>query len=124
MSAILTLAVWLPGKSNAVLLCCSAFLGFFSGCYISLTPALVVEVSPPTDIGHRTGILYFCISIGVLTGSPIAGALVEAKDGVYMYLKVFSGVTMSAGAVLITILSLYMSHLSKKAEIESQKQEE
>ncbi|RKL51274.1 hypothetical protein BFJ72_g727 [Fusarium proliferatum] len=124
MSAILTLAVWLPGKSSTALLCYSAFFGFFSGCYISLTPALVVEVSPPSDIGHRTGILYFCISIGVLAGSPIAGALVEAKDGDYTYLKVFSGVTMFAGAVLITMISFYMRHLSNKTEVESQKQEE
>ncbi|CVK85619.1 related to monocarboxylate transporter [Fusarium mangiferae] len=124
MSAILTLAVWLPGKSSPALLCYSAFFGFFSGCYISLTPALVVEVSPPSDIGHRTGILYFCISIGVLAGSPIAGALVEAEDGEYTYLKVFSGVTMCAGAVLMTMLSFYMRHLSKKTEIESQKPEE
>ncbi|KAF5715494.1 transporter MCH4 [Fusarium globosum] len=124
MSAILTLAVWLPGKSSTALLCYSAFFGFFSGCYISLTPALVVEVSPPSDIGHRTGILYFCISIGGLAGSPIAGALVEAKDGDYTYLKVFSGVTMFAGAVLVTVLSFYMRHLSNKTEVESQKQEE
>ncbi|KAI1011746.1 hypothetical protein LB503_004814 [Fusarium chuoi] len=124
MSAILTLAVWLPGKSSTALLCYSGFFGFFSGCYISLTPALVVEVSPPSDIGHRTGILYFCISIGVLAGSPIAGALVEAQDGDYTCLKVFSGVTMFAGAVLITVLSFYMRYLSKKTVIESQKPEE
>ncbi|KAL5593830.1 hypothetical protein FOBRF1_012932 [Fusarium oxysporum] len=124
MSAILTLAVWLPGKSNAALLCYSAFFGFFSGCYISLTPALVVEVSPPSDIGHRTGILYFCISIGVLAGSPIAGALVEAKDGDYTYLKVFSGVTMLGGAISIAVLCLYIKNLAKKQKVESQEQEE
>ncbi|KAF5592308.1 transporter MCH4 [Fusarium subglutinans] len=72
--------VWLPGKSSAALLCYSAFFDFFSGCYISLTPALVAEVSPPSDIGHRTGILYFCISVGVLASSPIASAIVEASE--------------------------------------------
>ncbi|KAF5533814.1 transporter MCH4 [Fusarium mexicanum] len=124
MSAVLALAVWLPGKSNAALLCYSAFFGFFSGCYISLTPALVVEVSPPSDIGHRIGIFCFCISIGVLAGSPIAGALVEAQNGDYTYLKAFSGVTMLAGAALIAVLSLYIKHLSRKTESASEKQEE
>ncbi|RGP59534.1 putative transporter mch4 [Fusarium sporotrichioides] len=104
MSAILALALWLPGRSKATSLCFSAFFGFFSGCYISLTPALVVEVSPPSEIGHRTGILYFCISLGVLAGSPIAGALVEADGGDYTYLKIFAGVTMLSGAILIALL--------------------
>jgi hypothetical protein len=57
MSAVLTLTVWLPGNSNTALPCYSAFFSFFSVYYISLTEALAVEVSPPTDIGHRTGIL-------------------------------------------------------------------
>lgn len=114
VSAILTLALWLPGHNNAATLCFAAFFGFFSGCYVSLTPALVVEVSPPQDIGHRTGILYFFISIGVLTGSPIAGALVDADGGQYTYLKIFAGVTMLAGAVLITALRFYITHLAAR----------
>ncbi|KAG5746509.1 hypothetical protein H9Q69_003779 [Fusarium xylarioides] len=124
MSAVLILTVWPPGKSNAALLCYSAFFSFSSGCYISLTPALVVEVLPPSDIGRRIGILYFCISIGVLADSPIAGALVKAKDGDSTYLKVFSGVTMLAGAAYIAGLYLCMRYLSRKTEIESQKQEQ
>jgi MFS family permease len=114
MSAILTLAVWLPGRSIAASLCFSAFFGFFSGCYISLTPALVVEVSPPSAIGHRTGMLYFCISIGVLTGSPIAGALVEANGGDYTYLKLFAGVTMLVGAILIAALRFYIHYSARR----------
>ncbi|CEI61304.1 hypothetical protein FVEN_g5976 [Fusarium venenatum] len=115
MSAILTLAVWLPGRSNAASLCFSAFFGFFSGCYISLTPALVVEVSPASEIGHRTGILYFCISIGVLAGSPIAGTLVETNGGNYTYLKIFAGVTMLSGAIMIAFLRFYINYSAKKA---------
>ena len=78
----------------------------------------MVEVSPPAEIGHRTGILYFCISIGALTGSPIAGALVDANDGQYTYLKIFAGVTMLAGAVLTGVLGFYINHLRKKAKEE------
>ena len=39
-TAILTLAVWLPGNNNAASLSFAAFFGFFGGCYVSLTPAL------------------------------------------------------------------------------------
>ncbi|KAJ4256023.1 hypothetical protein NW762_009097 [Fusarium torreyae] len=119
VSAVLTLAVWLPANNNAASLSFAAFFGFFSGCYISLSPALVVEVSPPSEIGHRTGILYFCISIGVLTGSPIAGALIEIDGGEYQYLKTFAGVTMLAGALLISALSFYVSIITAKAKHET-----
>ncbi|CAM1504970.1 Fc.00g106070.m01.CDS01 [Cosmosporella sp. VM-42] len=119
ISAILTLALWLPGNNNAATLSFAACFGFFSGCYVSLTPALVIEVSPPADIGHRTGILYFIISIGVLTGSPIAGALVEANDGKYTYLKIFAGVTMLAGAVLIAVLRVFIQHQAAETKLES-----
>jgi len=68
----------------------------------------VVDVSPPQEVGHRTGILFFCISIGVLTGSPIAGALVDANNGEYTYLKLFAGVTMLSGAALVGVLCYYM----------------
>ena len=114
VSGILTLALWLPGHNNAASICFAAFFGFFSGSYVSLTPALVVEVSPPQDIGHRTGILYFFISIGVLTGSPIAGALVDTDGGQYTYLKIFAGATMMAGAVLVAVLRFYIGHVKAK----------
>lgn len=58
--------------------------------------------------------LYFCISIGVLAGSPIAGALVEANGGDYTYLKIFAGITMLSGAVLIGVVRFYINYSAKK----------
>ncbi|KAJ5909038.1 MFS general substrate transporter [Penicillium taxi] len=75
-SGILTFALWLPGRSN---------------------------LSPIQEIGIRTGILYFFVSIAVLTGSPIAGAFVSLDKGNYGNLEIFAGATMCAGAVLVVL---------------------
>jgi hypothetical protein len=41
---------------------------------------------------------------------------VEANDGEYTYLKIFAGVTMLAGALLIAVLRFYVHHLAAKAK--------
>jgi hypothetical protein len=64
-----------------------------------MVPAIVAQVT--TDIrtiGVRNGSNFFVISLAALTGNPIAGALVERADGVYIYLQVFCGVTMFLGS--------------------------
>ncbi|KAJ5778373.1 MFS general substrate transporter [Penicillium odoratum] len=102
-SGILTFALWLTGRSNVAVILYAAFFGFFSGAYVSLTPALIAQLSPIQEIGIRTGALYFFVSIAVLTGSPIAGALVSVDKGNYGYLEIFAGATMCAGAVLVVL---------------------
>lgn len=112
-SALITLALWIPGNSNSTTIAYAAIFGFFSGSYVSLTPTLVVAISPPEEIGHRTGILYFFISAGVLAGSPIAGKLVEVNGGEYTYLKTFAGVMMGVGAGFIAVLLFYIENADK-----------
>lgn len=65
-------------------------------------PALIAQISPIREIGVRTGTMFACISIGALTGSPIGGALVTKDHGNYLYLQIFCGVVMAAGALLFT----------------------
>ncbi|PYH97072.1 MFS general substrate transporter [Aspergillus ellipticus CBS 707.79] len=101
VSGILTFALWLPARGNAPDIVFAVLFGFFSGAYVSLTPALIAQVSPISEIGIRTGSLYFFVSIAVLTGSPIAGALVSVDHGNYGYLEIFAGATMCAGAVCL-----------------------
>jgi MFS family permease len=118
ISAILTIGLWLPGNNNAATICFAAFFGFFSGSYVSLTPALVAEISPPHEIGHGTGVLYFFISLGVLAGSPIAGVLINADGGQFTYVKIFAGTTMMAGAVLVIVLRFYAAMVATRTNTE------
>ncbi|KAH7890446.1 MFS general substrate transporter [Phlebopus sp. FC_14] len=75
--------------------------GFFSGGFISIiTPATASYSRDISEIGTRIGIACFIIGFALLTGTPIAGALVEV-DGKYVWWRplVFASVVVLAGAV-------------------------
>jgi MFS family permease len=103
LSAILVLALWIPAPfgSNAATIVFSALFGFVSGTFVGMTPALVQQISSNQEIGIRLGTTFGVISIAVLTSNPIAGALIEKDYGGYLYLKIFSGLAMVAGSLLI-----------------------
>ncbi|KAK7418941.1 hypothetical protein QQX98_003644 [Neonectria punicea] len=100
ITGILTLGLWIPASSNAALISFAAFFGFFSGAYISLSPALVAEVSPPEEFGYRTGLLFLCGSIGGLVTNPIAGAILDAEHGSFTGLKAFAGAFCLVGTAI------------------------
>lgn len=71
------------------------------GAFASLIPALVAQISDVKQIGVRIGTTFFVISFSALTAQPIAGALIERADGVYMWLQVFCGVSVFIGGALL-----------------------
>ncbi|CAI7678931.1 unnamed protein product [Penicillium pancosmium] len=74
--------------------------GFASGAFVGMVPALLSQISPDvTKIGVRQGVLFTCISIASLTGSPIAGAILNSQSGTYWGLQVFAGAMMTAGVL-------------------------
>lgn len=102
-SGILTLALWIPAKSNVPVILYGAFYGFFSGAYVSLGPTVVAQISDIKEIGLRNGVLYFCVGIAVLIGNPVGGQLVTAMNGDFLGLQIFAGVTMFIGACIILL---------------------
>ena len=99
-SAILVLALWIPATSNAPIIVFAALFGFTSGCYVSMVPALVAQISDIRQIGVRSGTTFFIVSIATLTGQPIAGTLITKNDGGYLYLQIFCGIIMLVGSSL------------------------
>ncbi|RPA76179.1 MFS general substrate transporter [Ascobolus immersus RN42] len=96
--SVITLGLWVPAKSNAAIIAYTVLYGIFSGAFVSLTPSIQVQLSPNVrEIGARGGLSMMFISIAVLTGNPIAGALVTKADGAYTYLQVFAGLSMTLG---------------------------
>jgi MFS family permease len=73
--------------------------GFASGAYVSMGPALIAQISDIRQIGVRNGTMFAIISVAALTGSPIGGALVTKANGGFLYLQIFCGVALSAGAL-------------------------
>ncbi|PGG97825.1 hypothetical protein GX51_07137 [Blastomyces parvus] len=80
----------------------SILYGFFAAGIQSLFPASLSSLT--TDLkktGIRFGMILSVVSFASLTGSPIAGALIQMKNGDYLYAQIFGGVSMLAGAVIL-----------------------
>ncbi|KAI8631518.1 monocarboxylate permease-like protein [Xylariaceae sp. FL1651] len=103
LSGVITLALWVPGKSTATTIIYGAIYGFTSGGYISLIPTVIAQISDLRDIGTRSGVSLFVGSLGALTGPPIGGAIVGAQHGEYLGLQLFCGLTILAGALCLLL---------------------
>jgi MFS family permease len=104
--AIANLALWLPsttisGNTNALIIVFVVLYGFASGCFFSILMAMVAQISDIRKIGVRTGSMYIIASIGVLIGSPIAGAIEGAGSNGFLGLTIFSGLVLMIGAMLV-----------------------
>ena len=100
LTAIIVLALWLPGYGAVPIIIFAAFYGFFSGAAVSLAPAVVAQISKIQQIGSRNGTVYALVSIGALIGNPVGGALITRDGGNFRYLQIFCGVTMLVGCAL------------------------
>lgn len=63
----------------------------------------MAQISATEEIGIRTGLLFAVISIGGLTASPIAGAILSQSNGSFLGVKAFAGVSCLAGATSVTL---------------------
>lgn len=101
LSTIVTLAVWIPAShSSAAIVVFTAIFGFASGGFVSLMTPLIAQISDIRQIGIRTGTAMAVMSFGALTGSPIAGAIVQAQGGNYLGLQLFCGCCMLVSVVV------------------------
>ncbi|EGX94163.1 monocarboxylate permease-like protein [Cordyceps militaris CM01] len=118
LSAVFTLAVWLPARSNAALIAFAVLYGFTSGCMLSIIPAMVASISPDmTKLGSRNGSLYACAAVGVLFGNPIAGALVNQQHGAYSGLILFCGIALLVGTVFVVLARHALVGLRVRAKV-------
>ena len=99
LATIFTFALWIPAHNSAPIFVFAAISGFLSGSIFSIGPAAIAQISEIREIGIRNGTLFFCMSIGVLVGNPVGGALISANGGDYLYLKIFSGAVLAASCV-------------------------
>ena len=82
--------------------------GFFSGACITLSPAIIVSITPDMSLlGTRMGMLVVPNALGVLIGNPIAGAILGNHDAVlkgaagarWTGLQAFTGAIVGASVV-------------------------
>ncbi|KAJ6562335.1 major facilitator superfamily domain-containing protein, partial [Mycena capillaripes] len=91
-------------KTCAGIVVFAALYGFWSGSYVSLIPTLIVQsASHRGEHGTRMGVAFSIVSMSMLVGTPISGALLHSTDN-YMWYKaiVFCGIMLAFGAVIFT----------------------
>lgn len=83
--------MWLPAKTPAVLVGFACVYGFASGIFISVMPAATAQITPVDKLGARLGAFGSVTSVAFLTGTPIAGSLIqgETREG-YQPLLIFA----------------------------------
>ncbi|KAF4458508.1 major facilitator superfamily transporter, partial [Fusarium albosuccineum] len=70
LAGIWILALWIPDVSDPALIAFAVLFGFCSGAYVSLIAPLVMQISPMSEIGLRTGLIFFAASFPGLTTNP------------------------------------------------------
>ncbi|KAF7524802.1 hypothetical protein G7054_g11291 [Neopestalotiopsis clavispora] len=116
LSGVITLGLWIPGKSTGALIAYGVIFGFSSGGFISLAPTCIAQISDIREIGTRTGVAFGVQSLGALTGSPIGGALVRAMNGNYLGLQLFCGIVMTL-SVFVFLAARYVQHGFKLVKV-------
>ncbi|KAF2458321.1 major facilitator superfamily domain-containing protein [Lineolata rhizophorae] len=110
LCAVTTLGLWLPAsilsmdESNrfdtaivVLVIVYAAAFGFASGSNISLTPVCVGQLCETQEYGRYYATAYSVVSLGTLTGLPIAGALIETCGGDYYGMAAFTGICYFVG---------------------------
>jgi MFS family permease len=95
-----TLCIWLPaGNSLPAIIVYAIVFGFASGSNISLTPVCVGQLCKTEQYGRYYATCYTIVSIGSLTGIPIAGSILTICGGNYWGLITFTGGCYAAGLI-------------------------
>ncbi|KAJ7628890.1 major facilitator superfamily domain-containing protein [Roridomyces roridus] len=92
-------------KSVAGIVVFGVLYGFWSGSYVSLIPTLIVQfASHSGEHGTRMGVAFSLVSISMLIGTPISGALLHSVEGQYIWFRpiVFCGIMLASGAVIFS----------------------
>lgn len=80
------------------------FYGFFSGTLVSLPATIYVHLAGPKNrgrIGTRMGMGFAFVSVGMLIGTPITGAILQASG--FKYIWVFGGTFMCVGSIFLAL---------------------
>ncbi|KAH7026707.1 major facilitator superfamily domain-containing protein [Microdochium trichocladiopsis] len=85
--------------------CC--LYGSFAAGVQALFPATCAGLTRDVRrIGSRTGMAFAVVSVATLTGPPLGGALVQAREaqgGGYLYAQIFGGSVLLVGAGLLVL---------------------
>jgi MFS family permease len=118
ISAVL-LYGWFGVESPAAVVVWAALWGLISSVIVAMPGAIVPLLSPsPGVIGTLAGTLWAGVGIGMLIGSPIAGALIkESSGGIHWWrAQLFAALCMTFSSFFFIYPIIYVRRRAKRAE--------
>ncbi|KAK9328558.1 major facilitator superfamily domain-containing protein [Lipomyces starkeyi] len=101
--AMIVVFTWLSSTTAASVILVAFFYGFFSGSFVSLPPSVLISLSPDMKvIGTRLGMTFAVAGLGLLIGTPIAGALLNTPAR-YTAAILFCGATVGAATIFVFV---------------------
>ncbi|CCT73259.1 related to monocarboxylate transporter 4 [Fusarium fujikuroi IMI 58289] len=108
-SASLCLYLWSQVSSLTGMFIWVSIFGYFGAAIQSLFPSCCASLTPDlSKAGTRIGMIFSIISFAALTGSPLAGKLMQATGGSYLAAQIWGGSSM--------ILGMGLLYAAKRAE--------
>jgi MFS family permease len=100
MTGVLAL-VWIGIHNVGGTIVFSLLYGFFSGGLVSIPPVAVVYLTKDMrKIGTRMGQCFFISAFGLLTGTPVSGAILGSSYD-WLGVQLFSGIAVLVTAFLV-----------------------
>lgn len=111
LTGILMLA-WISVESQSGLIAISVFVGLTSGSIQAVLPATVAFLCPDlSKLGTNIGMTLFAAGLGLLIGSPVAGAILDHQrtsgGDIFWSTLTFSAVFILAGGVCLIIARVF-----------------
>lgn len=114
LSGLLTYC-WIAVESPAGLYAWSVIFGIAGNAVQALFPAGVSALTTdPSKQGTRIGMIFTIVSFAVLTGPPIAGAIITASSGRYHGAQAFAGSCLMIGTLFLALARIVKT--KKKGE--------
>lgn len=96
----LLLYCWIAVQSMGGMWAFAIVYGSFGASVQGLFPAVLSSLTEdPKKAGVRIGMAFTVVSFATLSGSPLAGALIQRDHGKYLYAQIFAGTCMFAGFI-------------------------
>jgi MFS family permease len=115
LSAGLLVYCWIAVHDLSAEIVFIIFYGYFGAGLQSLFPATLSSLT--TDLkkmGVRIGMVFSISSIAVLLGSPIGGALIQLRNGDYLYAQIFGATSLVCGSILLVGARIAQTGLTLK----------
>jgi MFS family permease len=94
---------WIALRDEADLIVFCIFYGFFTGCFVSLPPTVVMTLSPHLGVvGTRMGIVFATCGLGLLIGTPVAGAILGSTND-FLGVEIFCGSVVAISGCMLAL---------------------